>query len=230
MLRGKDRWSKNRTRFEVVGAREKKKGNYLLVEWKFEALRGKARSLLVAGGWTLLASPFCRQGYGNKIIRGWKGGWNRNRQGERERARYSPSPVADRMRNDEKEKGTGPIPLKLLRNRVNSRSAGVTSFKRYVRLSPIKFFFPQSFVNLSWPPRDSPGTNLKITTPRHNEPPPRSYRFILFYFSSVPFTLRRWLSSEIWGAGEAPFKRYKTRSLPWNWNSKSEIALFEDER
>lgn len=47
----------------------------------------------------------CRQGYGNKIIKGMEEGGIRER--EREREVY---PVADRMRNGEKEKGTDDSP------------------------------------------------------------------------------------------------------------------------
>lgn len=82
--------------------------------------------------WWNIGCSVCRQGYGNKIIKGIEEGGIR----ESEREVY---PVADRMRNGEKEKGNRRFSGSLLRNRVNSRSTGITWFKRYVRLSPIKF-------------------------------------------------------------------------------------------
>lgn len=120
----------------LTRARKKKKrkkgdGNYL-AGWKFARVFTRPSTIL-ANGETLVARfAVCRQGYGNKIIKGIEEGGIR----ESEREVY---PVADRMRNGEKEKGNRRFSGSLLRNRVNSRSTGITWFKRYVRLSPIKF-------------------------------------------------------------------------------------------
>lgn len=58
--------------------------------------------------WNMVARfAVCRQGYGNKIIKGMEEGGIREREREREREVY---PVADRMRNGEKEKGTDDSP------------------------------------------------------------------------------------------------------------------------